>query len=68
MKKTIALLLAVSIVLCGCGKPMETDKKEYPTYGLFSESMQKSKDVCYDISVGNVMWSIILMATIIAPV
>ncbi len=68
MKKTIALMLAVSVILAGCGKPMTTSKKEYPTYGLFNESSAKSKDVCYEISVGNIVWSIVLVETLIAPI
>ena len=68
MKKTIAIVLALCLVLTGCGHPLSTSKREYPTYGLFNESTQKSKDVCYEISVGNVVWSIILVETIIAPI
>ena len=61
-------MLAVSVILAGCGKPMTTSKKEYPTYGLFNESSAKSKDVCYEISVGNIVWSIVLVETLIAPI
>ncbi len=68
MKKTVAIVLALCLVLTGCGQPLSTSKKEYPTYGLFNESTQKSKDVCYEISVGNVVWSIVLVETIIAPI
>ena len=71
MKKLIALILSVSL-LTACGRPMDittaTGTKEYPTYGLFNESTDKSKNVCYKISVGNVVWSIVLIETIVMPV
>ncbi len=40
----------------------------YPTYGLFNESTDKSRNVCYKISIGNVVWSILLFETVIAPI
>lgn len=68
MKKTILVVLAFCIALTGCGQPLTVNKKEYPTYGLFNEYTKKSKNVCYEISVGNVILSIILIETIIAPI
>ena len=73
MKKIIALALAASIALTGCGAPQTlttADKttKEYPTYGLFNENSEKSSKVCYEISVGNVVWSILLIETVVMPI
>lgn len=74
MKKIIASLLIASIVLMGCGHPGDfqspsTGKmKEYPTYGFFNADSSKSAEMCYEVSVGNVVWSIILVETIIMPV
>lgn len=72
MKRSIALIIALSVLLAGCGKPQHlgqgSEQKHYPTYGLFNESTSKSKNVCYEISVGNTIWSIILVETIIFPV
>jgi hypothetical protein len=68
-KRLIALLLAASLALSGCGRPLTTEGgKTYPTYGLFNESTAKSNNMCYEILVGNVVWSIILIETIIFPV
>lgn len=67
-KRLIAVLIVLSLALSGCGQPLTMGTKTYPTYGLFNESTDKSKDVCYKISVGNVIWSIILVETIIAPI
>jgi hypothetical protein len=73
MKKSIALTVVLSVLLVGCGQPQYLgepgqNKILYPTYGLINESSSKSKNVCYEISVGNVIWSIILIETIIFPV
>jgi hypothetical protein len=65
--KILASVLAASLMLSGCGAPLDTGKKEYPTVGLFTWN-ERSKDVCYSVSVGNTIWSIILVETIVAPV
>ena len=71
MKRSITSILALSILLTGCGAPRElgenSQQKFYPTYGIFNEGSNKSKKVCYEISLGNVVWSIILIETVIAP-
>ncbi|MEK7139888.1 MAG: hypothetical protein AAB805_01030 [Patescibacteria group bacterium] len=67
-KRLFAALIALSLALSDCGQPLSTNHKTYPTYGLFNESTDKSKDVCYKVSVGNVVWSIILIETIVAPI
>ena len=70
--KAVVLIIALSLLLAGCGKPQylgnSAEQKYYPTYGLFNESSAKSRHACYSISVGNVIWSIILAETIIFPV
>jgi len=74
MKKLVALALIASIALAGCGDPRSLptgpkgEMKDYPTYGLFNENTAKSDKVCYEVSVGNVVWSIILIETIVMPV
>lgn len=67
MKKLIAGLL-ITTLLVGCGRPIVVDNKEYPTYGLFNENTEKSKNMCYEVSVGNVVWSILGIETIIMPI
>lgn len=69
MKKYIAGLLILTVILSACGHPQKITVggtvRKYPTVGLFSN---KSKDICYEVSVGNVVWSIILIETIVFPV
>jgi hypothetical protein len=67
-KRLLVILVVMSFVLSACGQPLTTSTKTYPTYGLLNEGGSKSKDVCYEMSVGNVVWSIILVETIIAPI
>ena len=67
-KRSIVVLLAISIALAGCGEPLVTKQREYPTYGFFNEDTDRSNDVCYKLSVGNIVWSIILIETIFMPI
>ena len=71
MKKTIAALLIASM-LTGCGAPrgltVDGKVKEYPTYGFLNQDTSKSEKVCYEVSVGNIVWSVLLVETIIAPI
>ena len=55
-------------MLAGCGAPLSTPQKEYPTYGLVNESSSKSKAVCYEVSVGNVLLAILFVETIVVPI
>lgn len=68
MKKIlIATMLSLSIMLASCGKPMVYEGKEYPTYGFLNSNSYKSENMCYEVSVGNVVWSVILASTIVMP-
>ena len=69
MKKFIAALcISAMLALTACGHPLETPTKTYPTYGYLNVDDNKSKNVCYEVSTGNIVWSVILSETIIAPV
>ncbi len=70
MKKVISimLVLAMLVVFTGCGDNKVIGKTEYGTYGLFNQGDQKNPDVKYRLIIGNVVWSIILVETIVAPI
>lgn len=72
MMRAIAVVAILSVLLLGCGKPQYlgqgAEKKFYPTHGLANEPSNKSRHVCYEISLGNVIWSIILIETIVFPI
>ncbi len=67
MRTSVALLIVAGLLLTACGKPLAVEKTIYPTYGLLNEGTKKSKNVCYELS-GNVIWSLILIETVVAPI
>lgn len=67
MKKFVLYALVLAM-LSGCGEPINIDGKTYPTYGFLNQVTSKSDDMCYEVSIGNVVWSILLIETIIMPV
>ena len=69
MKKVLLIGLIIgALAFSGCAQRKTIDNVTYDTYGLFNEDSKQNPNVEYDISVGNVVWSIILFETIIAPV
>jgi hypothetical protein len=74
MKKALALVLASTMLLTACGDPRNLptgpngEQKFYPTYGFFNQGTAKSDKVCYEVSIGNVIWSILLIETVVAPI
>jgi len=70
MKKIIAVILAVAIMslATGCGSDMVINGKNHSTYGLINADQEKDPAVKYKVIVGNVVWGIILLETIVAPV
>jgi hypothetical protein len=67
IKKTLATLLILTM-LAGCGHPLDLNGKTYPTYGFVNENTSKSVDMCYEVSFGNIVWSIIGVENVIMPV
>lgn len=69
MRKMLIRVLACALALAvvDCGNPIQACGKTYPTYGLFNSELA-DPDVKYTIIPGNVVWSIILVETIFAPV
>jgi len=71
MKKTIAIFLTAMFLfsfVAGCGDNKVIDGKEYTTYGFLNKSEKRNPNVQYELIVGNVIWGILLVETIIAPV
>lgn len=71
-RKVVASVAVLSFLLAGCGKPKDlgegAQRKEYPTYGIFNKDENKSEKVCYETSVGNVIWSLLLFETVVFPI
>ena len=69
--KRIALILILIFFvtyLSGCGDKKVINNVKYDTYGLYNENEKRNPDIEYKIIIGNIVWSIILIETIIAPV
>jgi len=78
MKKVISIVIAVSLifVISGCAQRKEITTTvdghkvthTYQPYGLFDAREHKNPNIEYEVSVGNVVWSILLIETVVAPV
>ena len=70
MKKIILVLLVLCFCtfVTGCGDYKKINGNIYDTYGIFNETDKKNPDIEYRVIVGNVVWSILLVETIIAPI
>ena len=55
-------------ICSGCGNTKVINGIEYDTYGIANEAEKKNPDIEYKIIIGNVVWSCILIETIIAPI
>ena len=72
MKKTLLALAAVlALTACSQDANLATgpngEVEHHRTYGFFNQDKRRSDKVCYRLSVGNVVWSVLLFETIIAP-
>jgi hypothetical protein len=77
MKRLIGIILIISILLTSCAREKKiiftnedgtkTEKIVTP-FGLINEYDQRNNDVAYKINVGNIIWSVIAIETIIVPV
>ena len=77
MKKITNVILAVAVLalMSGCAERKEVTTNDnnksvtrtYVPYGLFDEN-KKNPNIEYEVSIGNVIWGVILFETIIAPI
>ncbi len=78
-KKIMSILLVISFLFvfgCGDSKVIKVPGNtttgykyvEFDTYGLFNQNDKKNPKIRYRLIIGNVVWSVILVETIIAPI
>ena len=67
MKKLLCIIVVCSL-LTGCGQNKEIKGKVYGTYGLINSNEMKNPDIEYRLIIGNLIWSCLLVETIIAPI
>lgn len=69
MKKFFTLLLlSIILLMSGCANTKTIDGVTYDTYGFINEDSKKNPNIHYELSIGNVIWGIILVETVIAPI
>lgn len=66
--KFIALLFLVLVGLAACSDPKVIGGVTYETYGLLNQDEVKNPDIQYHLVMGNLIWSIVLAETVVAPV
>jgi hypothetical protein len=65
--KTISVALIFGMVLAGCGDDLRIGNKLYTTKGLITLH-EMDDDIEYRIIVGNFVWGIILLETVVFPI
>ena len=62
------VIISFFFAIVGCGNVKNIDGVTYDTYGLINKSDKKNDKIEYKVIWGNVIWAVILMETIIAPI
>ena len=68
MKKLISILLIAVVFIVGCADTKVIKGVEYDTFGLITQSDKRNPDIQYELVWGNIIWGILLIETIIAPI
>ena len=58
----------LALTLCSCADEKTLNGVTYKPYGWMDKNRYKSDKVIYEVSTGNIVWSILLYETIVAPV
>jgi hypothetical protein len=68
MKKVLIIVVVLAFIVAGCGRSKVIDNVEYETYGLLNSDKMKNDNIEYRLIMGNLIWGIVLIETVIAPV
>jgi hypothetical protein len=61
-------MVMVLVFMVGCSSSKVIDGKKYKPYGLINEDDRKDPDIEYDLVFGNLVWTVLLCETIVAPI
>ena len=65
----VAIMFFLSMfMLTGCGDTKVIDGIEYDTYGILNVNSKRNDNIQYRTIIGNVVWSILLCETLVAPI
>jgi len=69
LKKFVIAVLIMSFVTVtsGCGDVKNIEGTTYDTYGLINKKENKNPNIKYRIIIGNIVWSVFLVETLVAP-
>ena len=68
MKKTIAVMILLSVLFMGCARELTVDGKTYKSYGLINQENDKVPTIQYEPCWGNIIWGCLLFETVLAPI
>lgn len=68
MKKVILGLIVATLIFSSCAHDKLINNQVVKTYGWADYQVNKNDSVTYKVSVGNVLWSILLSETVVVPV
>jgi len=63
-----SLIIAMASISTGCGDTKKIDGITYDTYGILNKGENRNTEIKYRIVIGNIVWSVILVSTIVAPI
>lgn len=67
MKNFIGIVLAASL-LSACGNNKQINGVTYGRYGVLNEKDMKNDKIRYEMVWGNIVWSVFLSETVVAPI
>ena len=65
---SIVCVLYIMTIAMSCADSKVIDGIKYDTYGLINKDDNKHPDIKYELVIGNIVWSCILVQTVIAPI
>ena len=68
MRKLLSVSILIMLLVAGCNSSKNINGVEYGGYGVFNSVEKKNPDICYEFCAGNIIWSFLLVETIVAPV
>lgn len=67
MKQYLCTFL-LAVFISACASPKNIDNITYDTYGLLNADDKKNPNIRYEVCWGNVIWGVLLIETIVAPI
>ena len=64
----VVLSVAIAVVVSGCASEKVIDGVNYETYGLLNVDDAKKPCISYSRVTGNIVWSVLLSETVVAPI